>query len=472
MSMGSFDVIVIGGGPAGMGAAIRASSLGLRTALIEQGPGPGGQVYRPLPSPFSAAGKEHPGDALRRQLGASEATVFLHHAVWNLSDGYHVDVIAARGTERVDAPALILATGTHERFVPVKGWTLPGVIGLGAATVLMKSQQILPGRNVVVAGAGPLLLLVAAMILEAGGRVAALVDLNGVIDWTARLPAMLSRPDLIWQGSQWWSRLVRAGTPVFRRHTVTEIEGDDSACAVRLAPVDESWSVSATATRTISADAVCIGYGLCPSTEMTRVMNVPHRFAPELGGWVPEVDDDYRSENEGLYVVGDAAGVQGAAAAPLSGEVAALSAAHALGRIDRDQLVRARTPLLRELRRASRFGRAMCGLTQVRAGLVADISADTIVCRCEDVTRRQIDDAVAAGCRDINQVKAVTRCGMGPCQGRMCGDAATSIVALSVGSHEQVGQLTARPPFRPVATKALTGSFDYDDIMMAEHAPT
>lgn len=475
MSMSSFDVVVIGGGPAGMGAATRASSLGLRTVLIEEGPATGGQVYRPLPAPFSAAGKEHPGDALRRQLRASEATVLLGHAVWNVSDGYRVDVVGPRGTERVDATALILATGTHERFVPVKGWTLPGVIGLGAATVLMKSQHILPGRNVVVAGAGPLLLLVAAMILEAGGRVAALVDLNGVTDWAARLPVMLSRPDLIWQGSQWWSRLVRAGTPVFRRHTVTEIEGDDSVRGVQLAAVDESWSVSATITRTISADAVCIGHGLCPSTEMTRLLNVPHRFAPELGGWVPEIDDDYRTEKEGLYVVGDAAGVQGAAAAPLSGEVAALSAAHALGRggHDRhDQLVRARTPLLKALRRASRFGRAMSGLTRIRSGLVADISPDTIVCRCEDVTRRQIDDAVGAGCRDINQVKAVTRCGMGPCQGRMCGDAATSIMALSVGSREHVGHLTARPPFRPVATQALTGSFDYDDIMMAEHAPT
>lgn len=291
-------------------------------------------------------------------------------------------------------------------------------------------------------------------------------------DWTARLPAMLSRPDLIWQGSQWWSRLVRAGTPVFRRHVVSEIEGDDSVRAVQLARVDDDWSVSSGTSRAIAADAVCIGYGLCPSTEMTLLLNVPHRFAPELGGWVPEVDDDYRTEKEGLYVVGDAAGVQGAAAAPLSGEIAALSAAHALERIDHDQFVDARTPLLKNLRRASRFGRAMSGLTRVRAGLVADILPDTIVCRCEDVTRRQIDDAVAAGCRDINQVKAVTRCGMGPCQGRMCGDAATSIMALSVGSHEQVGQLTARPPFRPVATKALTGTFDYDDIVMTERTPT
>ncbi len=470
--MTGYDVIVIGAGPAGMAAATRAAELGAHTALIEQGPEPGGQVYRPLPSQFSAGGDAHPGDELREQLRSSTATVLAKHAVWNLADGYHVDVIGPQGTKRLQARTLILATGTYERFVPVQGWTLPGVIGLGAATVLIKSQQVLPGRNVVVAGAGPLLLLVAAMILEAGGRVAAFVDLNGVTDWTARLPTMLSRPDLIWQGSRWWSRLLRAGTPVFRRHVITCIEGENDVAGVQLARVDRNWRATHREARTIAADTVCMGNGLCPSTDMTRLLKLGHRFAPELGGWVPEVDENFRSEREGLYVVGDGAGVRGAAAAPLSGEIAALSAAHALERIDRDQLERARTPLVQDFRRASRFGLTMSGLTTVRAGLISDISSDTVVCRCEDITRGQIDDAVAAGCRDINQVKAATRCGMGPCQGKMCGDAATSILASQVGSHEQVGQLTARPPFRPVDTKALTGSFDYDDIVMAEHAPT
>lgn len=472
--MTPYDIIVIGGGPAGMAAATRAAGLGLHTALIEQGPEPGGQVYHPQPAQFQPTPGSHPGDALRKQLRASAATVLVDHTVWNvgIGSGYRVDVVGPQGTKQLEARTLILATGTHERFVPVTGWTLPGVLGLGAATVLMKSQRILPGRNVVVAGAGPLLLLAAAMILEAGGRVAAFVDVNGFTDWSAPLPAMLSRPDLLWQGSRWWARLVRSGTPVFRRHVVAEIEGRDAVEGVRLARVDCTWRASTETATTIGADTVCIGYGLSPSTDMTRLLNVGHRLAPELGGWVPELDESFQTDREGLYVVGDGAGVRGAAAAPLSGELAALSAAHAMERIDRDQLERSRIPLLKKLRRAARFALAMSGLTQMRAGLVANISGDTVVCRCEDVTRAQIDDAVAAGCRDINQVKAATRCGMGPCQARMCGDAATSIMASTLGSLSQVGQLTARPPFRPVATKALTGSFHYDDIVMTEHAPT
>lgn len=470
--MNAVDVAVIGAGPAGMGAAIRASSLGLRTALIEETAEIGGQVYRPVPRGFTVRAKRSPADALRARLRASDVTFMLERSVWSLRDGYRVDLVGARGTESLDARVVVLATGTFERFIPVRGWTLPGVIGLGAATVLMKSQQILPGRNVVVAGAGPLLLLAAAMIVEGGGRVAALVDLNRASDWTAHWPALMSRPDLMWQGARWWARLALAGTPVLRRHTVCAIEGGDTVGAVRVAPVDDNWSPRTSESRRIAADAVCIGHGLCPSTEMTRLLGASHRFAPALGGWVPEVDENQRTDKAGLYVVGDAAGVRGAAAAPLSGELAALAAAHALGSIDSERFAREKAPLAGALARASRFGSVMSALTRMRSGLVEAIEGDTIVCRCEDVTRERIEEAVSAGCRDINQVKAATRCGMGPCQGRMCGDAATALMALTVGSREAVGQLTARPPFRPVDTATLTGSFDYEDIAMDERAPT
>ena len=463
--MTAFDVAVVGAGPAGIGAAVRASELGLRTVLLEEGRSPGGQVYRP--SSVGPSRKQDGGDALRARLRASDVEVSLDVLVWNVSPGYTLDVMGPTGGGRIDARTLIVATGTHERFVPIPGWTLPGVLGLGAATVLMKSQHILPGHNVVVAGAGPLLLVVAAMILESGGRVAALVDVNGTADWSARVPSMLARPALAWQGLRWWSRIALSGTPALRRQKVTAIEGDDVVRAVRVATVDTRWKSKSEAHRTIECDAVCYGYGLCPSTDITRLLNVPHRFAPELGGWIPAVARD------GLYVVGDAAGVRGAAAAPISGEIAALEAAHALGRMGAVELERQRRPLVEALERTSRFATAMSALTEIRDGLIEDIDADTIVCRCEDVTRGAIDAAVGAGCRDINQVKAATRCGMGPCQGRMCGDAATSIVASTVGSREAVGQLTARPPLRPIPTGVLTeGEYGYDDIELSERAPT
>ena len=464
--MSEFDVAIVGAGPAGMGAAVRAAELGLRAILVEEGKAPGGQVYRP--STVGASRKKDAGDELRARLAASSATVELDWLVWNVSPGYSLDVMTPTGGRRVAARALVVATGTHERFVPVSGWTLPGVIGLGAATVLMKSQHILPGTNVVVAGAGPLLLLVASMILEGGGRVAALVDVNGVRDWSSRSLTMLARPELVWQGAKWWARVVRSRTTVLRRHKVVAIEGDEAVQGVKVVPVDDRWKASGgESATTVAADAVCFGYGLCPSTDITRLLNVPHRLVPELGGWVPVVDRD------GLYVVGDAAGVRGAAAAPVSGEIAVLEAAHYLGRLGDDELERERGPLAKELERTSRFATAMSALTVVRDGLIDDVSPETIVCRCEDVTRAAIDASVAAGCREINQVKAVTRCGMGPCQGRMCGDAAASIVASVVGSREVVGQLTARPPLRPIATRALTdGDYDYEDLVISERAPT
>lgn len=461
--MSSFDVAVVGGGPAGMGAAVRASALGLRTVLIERGTAPGGQVFRP--SAFGHQERDD-GETLRQSLRDSDATVLLEHVVWNVSGDYRLDLMSSQGTKRVDARALILATGTHERFVPLPGWTLPGVIGLGAATVLMKSQHILPGHSVVVAGAGPLLPLVAAMILEGGGRVAALVDLNGFTDWASHLPNMLRRPKLMRQGFRWWRRIAQARTPVFRRHTVAAIEGTERVREVTLSPVDSRWRQSTSSRTKIAADAVCLGHGLCPSTGITRHLGVPHRLTPELGGWIADCDAPL------LRVVGDAAGIRGADAAPLSGYLAALEIACGLGRIDPARLERDKRPLENELRRASRFARAMSDLSALRPGIIEDIPPDTIVCRCEDVPRRQIDDAMVAGCRNINEVKAATRCGMGPCQGRMCGESTAAIMALRLGSAEAVGQLTARPPFLPIPVERLTGSYDYDDIVMSEHAPT
>jgi thioredoxin reductase/bacterioferritin-associated ferredoxin len=478
MSPQAVDVLVIGAGPAGARAALRAQACGLDVLLVDENHDAGGQVWRPIPRGFARApgGATSPeardGDALRAELRRAGVRCLFSHKLWNIGTHLRADLIGPEGSTSWQPRAVIAATGTTERVVPFPGWTLPGVIGLAAATILLKSQNMLPGRRTVVAGAGPLLLAVATGILKAGGEVMAVLDLASQSDWLRTLPSLVNRPDLLWQGLQWQARLRAAGVPVLYRHGIRSVEAAGSGFEVRTQRVDAGGQPIADATAPVFAtDAVTVGHGLVPGTDITRLLRARHRYAVELGGWVAEADADGRTSVAGLYVAGDGAGIAGAAAARAHGELAALACAHDLGRRDATTHAREQDRLQSSWRRSARFGHAMGSLMALRDGAVAGIAPDTVVCRCEDVTRAEIDAAARDGARDMNQLKAWTRCGMGPCQGRSCGDVAAALLALHVGSREAAGCFTGRAPLRPVSLAEVAGEYTYADIPIPKAAP-
>jgi len=473
------DLLVIGAGPAGGRAALRAKACGLSVQLVDENPDAGGQVWRPLPAAFArrsdaaATPEAREGDMLRRDLRDAGIACLFGHKVWNIGSDLRTDVIGPGGSVSLHPRALLVATGTTERVVPFDGWTLPGVIGLAAATILLKSQNMLPGRRTVVAGSGPLLLAVANGILKAGGEVAAVVDLSSRGEWLRTIPSLLGRPDLVRQGLEWQWRLRSAGVPVHYRHAIRSVTGVDGDLRIRIGPVDADGAPTApdTATLELHADAVAVGNGLVPGTDITRLLRARHRFERERGGWIADADDDGRTSIAGLYIAGDGAGIAGAAAAGAHGEIAALACARDLGTIDEAKHARERAPLAARWARSARFGHAMAGLMALRDGAVSGIAPQTVVCRCEDVTRAEIDAAVRDGARDMNQLKAWTRCGMGPCQGRTCGDVAAALVAAQVGSREAVGCFTGRAPLRPVSLAEVAGDYTYADIPIPKAAP-
>lgn len=462
---------VLGAGPAGVAAAVAAAECGLSVVVIDEQPRAGGQVYRAPPASWpEAAGPEaREGAALRAALAASGAVHLAGRRLWSIlpDDGFRLALIGDAGPEEVTAARLVVAAGTTERVVPFPGWTLPGVIGLAAATVLLKAQKTRPGDRVLVAGRGPLLLAVAAGIVAGGGTVVAVVDGAGRADWLAAAPAMAARPDLLRRGAAWRLALARAGVPILRRHAVVEAQGTETVSAVTVAPVARDGSLRPGPQRYFAVDAVCVADDLTPSVEAPRLLRAAHRFDRALGGWVPEADADGRTSLPGLYVAGDGAGIRGAAAAALHGRLAGLAAAADSGATIPDD----GAALRRAHARAARFGGAMAGLTALRPARVASIPPATVVCRCEDVTRAEIDAALDAGAREVSQLKHFTRCGMGPCQGRMCGEVAAELVAARVGGREKAGTWTARPPLRPVPLDTLVGDFTYADIPIPPPAP-
>lgn len=519
------DLAVVGAGPAGVEAALTAAGHGLDVVLLDEHPAAGGQVYRAVPRAFPAGGDPGPdeaaGDAMRRRLAASPVEARAGERVWSVlaraglitldppvpefpdpnpkpvpaamreeagfpADDdvrFRIDTVGADGPRSVFVVSLVLAPGAVERVAPFPGWTLPGVIGLGAAAVLLESQRLLPGRRVVVAGAGPLVPAVAAAIIEAGGAVAAVVDLAGPSEWLRALPRLAAMPRLLGRGAGWIVRIAGARVPILFRHSVRSAAGRGAVEEVIVAPVgpDGSWRGGApgggrAAERRIEADTLAVGHGLAPATEIARLLRLRHRFSRREGGWLPETDARGQTSLAGCYAAGDGAGVYGAAAAAHSGRIAGIAATLDARRIGPGVAVARVRRARRAHARAARFGAAMSRLAALRPALVASIPADTVVCRCEDVTRREIEEAVAEGAVEVNQLKHFTRCGMGPCQGRICGEAAAELVAARIASdpdegRRAAGQWTGRAPLRPVAMDDLAGRFEYGDIPIPPPAP-
>jgi NADPH-dependent 2,4-dienoyl-CoA reductase/sulfur reductase-like enzyme len=465
------DIAVLGAGPAGMAAATAAARGGARTVILDEYPKPGGQVYRAPAEGIAPHGPDWEiGEALRDELSTSGAQFLGSCRVWAIAkeplgalvpEAFRLTVSGPAGAFTAIVRTLILCPGTYERVVPFPGWTLPGVMGLAAGTILVKSQSVLPGRRVVVAGAGPLLGAVGAGLIESGAEVAALIDVASKGAWITAMPGLAVRPSLLFRGINWAKTIISHGVTIVSGSRIAEAFGDEQIRMVAVEAIADGPQ-----RREFYCDALLVGHGLTPATEASRLLGAEHTYRPEYGGWVPVLDDHQRSSVRGLYIAGDGAGVIGAHAAPITGRVAALAALSDIG------LTEAFVSLpQQQLRKSRTFAAALSPVWRVPRQLVTTIPSECIVCRCEDVTRGELEAAIDAGARDVNQLKHFTRAGMGPCQGRVCGETVADLLAARVGSRDQVGCFTPRLPLRPVALTRIIGEFCYKDIPIPAPAP-
>lgn len=467
------DIAVIGAGPAGANAALVASRHGLTVTLLDEQPKPGGQVWRAksaaildAPStPESTAGGQ-----LRQHLQNSAVTYLGDTRVWQIEradEGWVLHLLRHGQLSSLRARVLVIATGAREFVQPLPGWTTPGVLGLAGATALFKQELALPGKRTVVSGTGPLVFFVAAEIRRLGGEVAAVITPNSRGDWLRALPAMARRPDLLLRGARWVADLMLAGVPIHWRHSVSAVEGNNNVKTVSFRKLGADWSPKEEA-RSVEADSLCLGNGLIPAIETAQLAGLALEHRPDLGGWLPKRGEDGKTDVPGLFLCGDGAGIRGAAAAEIDGRITGLNAAQHLGadtQAERDGLRPAYT-------RAARFGMAMTGLSMPRKGLAQLTTEDTIVCRCEGLTRGAIATEIADGAGSTNAVKSSLRAGMGACGGKFCQSTVARMIASAEGRDlADVPPPTARPPLRPVHVAALAGDFDYSDLPIPKSAP-
>ena len=452
----AYDLAVVGAGPAGLAAATAAAGAGASTLVIDEAAGPGGQMYRAItridPEVFRFLGPDYWGGlALARAFQASGAGYAPGATAWSLAgDGSGLELGVALGGEArlLRARRVILATGALERPMPVPGWTLPGVMMAGAGQIALKSAGLVPEGQVVLAGCGPLLYLLATQLLAAGARVAALLDTTDPGQWrkaAPHLPAFLGSGYLL-KGLRLLFKL-ETSVRVVRGVTGLQALGDGRVQQVRFRTA-RGWSAMA-------ADLLFLHQGMAPEVHLAGAAGCGLEWNERQRAFQPVLEGDGRTTVPGISVAGDGAGIGGAAVAELSGRLAALDALDAIGALDPGR-ARLREPLRQSLRRLRRCRPLLDILYRPADAFRVPADDETTVCRCEEVRAGQIRAAIALGVPGPNQLKTFLRCGMGPCQGRLCALTVTEMLAATRRADPQaVGGFRLRAPVKPVTLGAL-----------------
>lgn len=448
----SYDAVVIGAGPAGLAAAAAAAEAGLSTLLLDENAGPGGQVWRAIAStPVTERdrlGADYwAGADIVQAVRSSGAEIIQRATVWSLDRHLEVGVSVGGASSFVKARRVILATGALERPFPIPGWTLPGVMTAGASQTMLKSSALLPDGPTVIAGQGPLLWLLAAQILRLGGRIDRILDTTERRNYLAALPhafAFMTSP--YFAKGLAMMKEVRAKVPVATRVSELAAAGDG-----RLATVTY---VAGGRRETIPAQLLLLHQGVVPNVNLAMAAGIEHSWDDVQLCWSPVLDRDGSTSVEGIAIAGDGAGIGGAGAAIVRGRIAARAAVAALAPAAAAKLAPMST-FRASLAQAER-GRAFLDTLFRPARQFRIPSGDTIVCRCEEVTAKDILDAVAIGATGPNQLKAYRRSGMGPCQGRLCGLTVTELMAQARGkSPQEIGYYRLRAPVKPITLAEL-----------------
>jgi len=441
------DLAIIGAGPAGLSAAIEARRHGLSVLLLDENAAPGGRIWQAIETRAAKDGDDRAAQATVAAFRASGTRAAFGATVWCVEPDGSV-FWSKDGSARVERVSRVLvATGATERPLPIPGWTLPGVMTVGAAQILLKTAGLVPQGKVWLAGQGPLLLLFAAQALAAEGRIAGVLDLSAPGAWRgamAHLGGMLRSPSYLGRGLLWRRKLMKAGVPWIRARDL-RAEGEERLARIRFTDVHGE--------RAEPADTLLLHDGVMPSVQITRALGMAHDWNAAQRAWAPRLDAWGRTSVANVVVAGDGGGIGGAQAAALSGRIAALGIAAELGRMTQEARDAAAAPLRRE--RAAHLA-VRPFLDALFAPLVPALADDTIVCRCEEVTAGGVRDAVALGCLGANQMKAFTRAGMGPCQGRMCGPTVCEVIAAARGVPvETVDPYRLRFPTKPLTLGEL-----------------
>jgi NAD(P)H-nitrite reductase large subunit len=323
----------------------------------------------------------------------------------------------------------------------------------GGVQILLKTQRILTGKRFLLSGTGPLQIALAAQLIHAGAEVIGLLEANRIgVEHLKHAPAMWGQWAKLGEGWDYWRTLRRAGVKVQRGFAAIAAIGDTELEQVVTARLDEDMRPLPGTEQTLYADTLVIGYGFLPSNELPRMLNCDHEYVPAQMVHIPRHNETMQTSVPSVFVAGDGAGVGGVALARIEGRIAGAAAANRLGQMSRASLSAALAREHKALQRERRFAEMLNQIFCLRTGVLSWADDDTLICRCEEISKKEIVDTVQMGCDSLIWAKRMTRAGMGMCQGRVCGQWIARLIAEQTGKDpSQLTLDTVRPPLRPVS---------------------
>jgi D-hydroxyproline dehydrogenase subunit alpha len=447
------DVAVVGGGLSGLVAATTLVDRGLRVLLLDENIRMGGQALKSPPwsnPPSWTLGPRRYGFGLIDRVKRKSIEVLTRTKVLDVDE--QKSLLIEREEKEIFSVAprvVLLATGARERFMPFKGWTLPGVISTGAAQILMKGSGVLPAREMVVAGIGPFLLALSAEFLGNRGKLLSILDTGRLRDKLVLATTGLYSLSKLMEGFFHLVGICRARVPLHHGTAVVEARGGRELEKVIAAKISRHGNILQGTEKRYQTGCLAVGWGLTPNIELARIAGSALEFDNGKGGWVVGVNEDLETSVDGVFAAGEITGIAGALKSIHEGEMAAYGILKKLGK----EVDSKRVDYLKRKRRGHlRFGNRYNRLHRLPDQMVLSIPDEVVICRCEDVRMGDIRAALKEGYDEPGTLKKALRIGMGNCQGRTCGHLLYDILsALTRRKPSEIPLLSVRSPVKPVA---------------------
>lgn len=459
----NYDVVIIGSGFSGVVAAGMLAGNGLSVLMVDENLHVGGQLLRKIPGHLGDIPNYSPdyvkktGFAFVENVKQKKITIMNRTCLIGIYPGNRL-MMESQRKEILDITAgvILFATGARERYMPFKGWTLPGVYSAGMVQVMMKSSGVMPAKQILVGGSGLFLFSVAYEFLKNKGKVLAVLEQTPMLEKIKLLPQLFHQASKFTEGGKYLSKLFFSGVPTRYRRRIIEARGNGTLQEVVVGKVDGNGKPVEGKEKIYRTEALAVGYGFVPNTEAPQLAGCKLRFAGDLGGWIVDVNHRLETSVENILAAGEITGVGGGLKSLDEGKIAALTILRKFDKIDDEEYERSMKKLTKKRRYHLAFAHYFNSLYRPAPETLLDIPDDTIVCRCEDITIGEIKKGIQCGYDNPMALKSGMRISMGNCQGRTCGPVVYDIVNAVTGQDpEKSGPFNVRPPLKPVSMEAL-----------------